>query len=291
MNIIYEIIYWIYQILENTSFLILAALGMAIIYGMMDITNMAQGEFMLVGAYTTVLLVNKCGVPFIIAILCGTAATALLGYICDRIIFRKLYGRSLDSIVVSWGISIMLQQIIYIMFGPDIAGIDTPLGSFKIGNISYSWYRILLMVIAASVVAALAVLFKNTKFGLHSRATMQNREIASTFGVNTYKMNSMTFMLGSALAGLVGALYAPLMGLTPTYGTNFLVESFVTVVVGGANPLAGTVLAGTGLGIVDGSLSILGGTFVGRIGILLIAIVSIRILPKGFSGLVDKRRR
>ena len=96
-------------------------------------------------------------------------------------------------------------------------------------------------------------------------------------------------MLGSALAGLVGALYAPLMGLTPTYGTNFLVESFVTVVVGGANPLAGTVLAGTGLGIVDGSLSILGGTFVGRIGILLIAIVSIRILPKGFSGLVDKR--
>ena len=150
------------------------------------------------------------------------------------------------------------------------------------------------MIIAASVVAALAVLFKNTKFGLHSRATMQNREIASTFGVNTYKMNSMTFMLGSALAGLVGALYAPLMGLTPTYGTNFLVESFesfVTVVVGGANPLAGTVLAGTGLGIVDGSLSILGGTFVGRIGILLIAIVSIRILPKGFSGLVDKRRR
>ena len=291
MNIIYEIIYWIYQILENSSFLILAALGMAIIYGMMDITNMAQGEFMLVGAYTTVLLVNNCGVPFVIAIFCGTAATALLGYICDRTIFRKLYGRSLDSIVVSWGISIMLQQIIYIMFGPDIAGIDTPLGSFKIGNISYSWYRIILMIIAASVVAALAILFKNTKFGLHSRATMQNREIASTFGVNTYKMNSMTFMLGSALAGLVGALYAPLMGLAPTYGTNFLVESFVAVVVGGANPLAGTVLAGTGLGIVDGSLSILGGTFVGRIGILLIAIVSIRVLPKGFSGLVDKRRR
>lgn len=291
MDILYEIIYWIYQILENSSFLILAAVGMAIIYGMMDITNMAQGEFMLVGAYTTVLLVNNCGLNFILAIIVGTGATALLGYVCDRIIFRKLYGRSLDSIVVSWGISIMLQQIIYILFGPDIPGIETPLGSFKIGNISYSRYRLILMLIAALVVLLLAVLFKKTKFGLHSRATMQNREIASTFGVNTYRMNSLTFMLGSALAGLVGALYAPLMGLTPTYGTNFLVESFVTVVVGGANPLIGTVLAGAGLGVVDGSLSILGGTFVGRIGILLIAIVTIRVLPRGFSGLVDKRRR
>lgn len=284
----YDVIYFIYQFLVSTSFLILAALGMAIIYGMMDITNMAQGEFMMLGAYTTVLLVNRAGCPFVLAVLCGTVVTALFGGLCDRLIIRRLYGRTLDSIVVTWGISIILQQLIYILFGPDLEGISTPFGSFKIGSVSYSVYRIMLIGIAVVLVLGFYLLFKLTKFGLHSRATMQNREIASAFGVNTYKINSLTFMLGSALAGLVGSLYAPLMGITPTMGTNFLTESFVTVVVGGANPLAGTVLAGTGLGLVEGTLSIFYGTFIGRIGILLIAILSIRILPNGFSGLVER---
>ena len=277
MQVGYDVIYFIYQFLVSTSFLILAALGMAIIYGMMDITNMAQGEFMMLGAYTTVLLVNRAGCPFMLAVLCGTVVTALFGGLCDRLIIRRLYGRTLDSIVVTWGISIILQQLIYILFGPDLEG-----------SVSYSVYRIMLIGIAVVLVLGFYLLFKLTKFGLHSRATMQNREIASAFGVNTYKINSLTFMLGSALAGLVGSLYAPLMGITPTMGTNFLTESFVTVVVGGANPLAGTVLAGTGLGLVEGTLSIFYGTFIGRIGILLIAILSIRVLPNGFSGLVER---
>lgn len=289
MAVANNVIYFIYQILVSTSFLVLAALGMAIIYGMMDITNMAQGEFMMIGAYTTVLLVNRAGCPFILAILCGMAATALLGFVCDKLIFRRLYGRTMDSIVVSWGISILLQQLIYIIFGPDLPGISTPLGSFMIGQTSYSIYRIILIAVAVVLVFGTYLLFKLTRFGLHSRATMQNREIASTFGVNTYKINSLTFMLGSALAGLVGSLYAPLMGITPTIGTNFLVESFVTVVVGGANPLVGTVLASGSLGLVQGTMSIFYGTFIGRIGILVIAILSIRVLPKGFSGLVEKR--
>lgn len=285
----YDVIYFIYQFLVSSSFLILAAIGMAIIYGMMDITNMAQGEFMMIGAYTTVLLVNRGNCPFVIAVLAGTVMTTSLGWFCDRVIIRRLYGRTMDSIVVTWGISIILQQLIYIVFGPDLAGISTPLGSFKIGQISYSIYRLLLIGVATVLVVGCFLLFRLTKFGLHSRATMQNREIASTFGVNTNRINSLTFMLGSALAGLVGSLYAPLMGITPTIGTNFLVESFVTVVVGGANPLAGTILAGTGLGLVEGTLSIFYGTFIGRIGILLIAILTIRVLPNGFSGLVEKR--
>lgn len=288
MSILYDIINFLYQFLDSTTFLILAALGMAIIYGMMDITNLAQGEFMMVGAYVTVLLVNKASIPFILAVICGTLATVVLGAICDVLVFRRLYGRTMDSIVVSWGISILLSQLIYLIFGPDLAGIKTPLGAIKIGATSYSVYRILLMVIAAILIMAMYFLFKRTKFGLHSRATMQNREIASTFGINTNKMNSLTFMLGSGLAGLVGGLYAPLMGITPSYGTNFLVSSFVTVVVGGTNPLAGTLLAGSGLGLVQGSLQYAYGTFIGNIGILLIAILVIRILPNGFTGIIDK---
>ncbi len=287
MEVLYSVTYFLYQFLESTSFLILAALGMAIIYGMMDITNLAQGEFMMVGAYVTVLLVNRASVPFVIAIIGGTIVTAILGFLCDKLIFRRLYGRTMDSIVVSWGISIILCQLIYIIFGPDLPGIQTPLSSVNFGGTSYSIYRIILMLIAALLVFSIYLLFKCTKFGLHSRATMQNREIASTFGVNTDRINSATFMLGSALAGLVGSLYAPLMGITPTYGTNFLVQSFVTVIVGGANPIAGTVLAGAGLGLVEGWLSILYGTFIGKIGILVIAILAIRVLPKGFSGIVE----
>lgn len=291
MEIIYKLIFFLYQFLECGSFLILASLGMAIIYGMMDITNLAQGEFMMIGTYTTVILVNQMGCPFVVAVLCGMIVTALFGFVCDKLIFRRLYGRTMDSIVVSWGISIILCQLIYIIFGPDMSSIEPPLNSIKIGGTSYSIYRLLLVVIAALLLLGIWLLFHFTKFGLHSRATMQNREIASTFGVNTNRMNSMTFMLGSGLAGLVGGLYAPLMGITPTIGTNFLTEGFVTVIVGGANPISGTLLAGSALGFVQGVLSIIYGTFIGRIGILLVAIVSIRFLPKGFSGIVDKRRR
>lgn len=279
---------YLYQFLDSFAFLVLAATGMAIIYGMMGITNMAQGELIMIGAYITNLLVCNCGMPFIVGVIGGTIATGFVGLIMDRLVVKRLYDRPLDSVVATWGLSIALSQLIYIIFGPSMPGISIPFGSFKIADKSYSVYKFVLVGIAILLIVILFIVFKYTRFGLHSRATMQNKDIANSLGVNANKMNAGTFMLGSALAGLCGALYLPTMSLTPNYGDSFLVQSFVTVLVGGTDPLTGTVLAGSGLGVVQGSLNLKFNTFYGKIGILIMAIIFIRVLPNGFSGLYNK---
>ncbi len=285
-----EIFAFVYQFIDSFAFLVLAALGMAIIYGMMGITNMAQGELIMIGAYVTDISVCNYGLPLVVGIGLGTIVTGFVGLLMDRLVIKRLYDRPLDSVVATWGLSIAISQLIYIIFGPSMASVSIPFGSFKVAGNSYSYYRLLLIAIALILIVLTYLLFKYTRFGLHSRATMQNREIANSLGVNANKMNAGTFMLGSALAGLCGGLYLPTMSLTPSYGESFLVQSFVTVLVGGADPLLGTVLAGGGLGVVESVLNMKFNTFYGKIGILIMAIIFIRILPNGFSGYYNSVR-
>jgi urea ABC transporter permease protein UrtB len=278
----------IYQFMDNFSFLILSAIGLAIIFGMMGIINLAHGEFIMLGAYITTIAATS-GVPLPIAILLSVLGVGIFGLIVDRLIIHRLYGRTLDSVVATWGISMVMSQGILILFGPTLKGVSTPLGSLSIAGGTYSMYRILLFFIAILILLLMYWLFMHTKFGLHSRATMQKHEIARTMGVNTDKVFSLTFMIGAAFAGLTGGLYAPTMAVSPTFGTGFLMPSFVTVIVGGANPLIGTSLAGGLLGVVNSLLDAVWGTFYGRLGLLFVAIIVIRVLPLGFSGLVEKK--
>lgn len=277
---------YLYMILESASYMVLAAMGMSIIYGMMRMTNLATGQLIMVGAYSTSVFYNWLGLPFPIAILGAMVINAILGWIIETLIIRKLYNRRKDAIVATWGISIFLQQAIYMIFGPTMSSIPVPFGSIEVGNNAYSVYRIVLIGIAILMVFLLYLLFNFTRFGLHARATMQNAEIANTMGVNSKMMNVITFSLGAALAGLTGGLYAPTVAIQPALGGNFMTQSFVTVLVGGVNPLVGTILAGSALGVVNGVLSLKYTTFYGRIGILLAGILFIRFLPDGFSGLV-----
>ncbi|WP_141604467.1 ABC transporter permease subunit [Terrilactibacillus laevilacticus] len=276
-----------YQFMNDFSFLILSAIGLAIIFGMMKIINLSHGEFIMLGAYMTTLF-TKAGMPLILSIFISAIGVGVFGFIIDRLVISHLYGRTLDSVVVTWGISMVLQQGMLVIFGPSLQGVSTPLGSLSIGGSAYSIYRILLFVISFVVLVLLYVIFMNTKFGLYSRATMQNQEIAQSMGVNTNRVYSLTFSLGAAFAGLTGGLYAPTMTISPSFGTSFLMPSFVTVIVGGANPLIGTSLSGGVLGIVNSILDALWGTFYGRLGLLIVAIIVIRILPLGISGLVEK---
>lgn len=275
----------LYQFCDSFSFLVLSAMGLAIIFGMMGIINLAHGEFIMLGAYATTLIASK-GVPLIIAILLGAVLTGIFGLIIDRLIIFRLYKRPLDSVVATWGISLILSQGMLVLMGPSLKGISTPFGSFTLGGEKYSVYRIVLTVISLLLVALVYYIFVHTKFGLNARATMQKNDIASSLGVNTNKMYAITFMIGSAIAGLAGGLYAPTMSITPTFGNNFMMQSFVTVIVGGANPLIGTVISAGALGIVNSVLSMFYGTFAGRVGLLIVAIIFIRVCPKGFSGLV-----
>lgn len=265
-------------------------MGLSIIFGMMGIINLAHGEFIMLGAYITTFFATN-GVPLPLAILLGSLGTGVFGFIIDRLIISHLYSRPLDSVVATWGISLVMCQGMRVLFGSSIAGTSTPLGSFTVDGTKYSIYRMVLTVVAILLVVGVYLLFMHTKLGLHARATMQKNEIASSLGVNSNKMYALTFAFGSALAGLCGGLYAPTMSITPDMGSNFMMESFVTVIVGGTNPLVGTVLAGGALGIVRSALESFYGTFVGRIGLLIVAIIFIRLVPKGFSGLAESIRR
>ncbi len=278
----------LYQFLDSFSFLILSAIGLAIIFGMMRIINLAHGEFMMLGAYIT----SACylaGIPLLFAIILGAIGVGIFGLIIDRLVICHLYGRPLDSVVATWGISLIMTQGFLILLGATFEGPSTPLGSFVVGDRNYSVYRILLVFIAISLLIFMYWIFMHTKFGLKSRATMQNNEMASSLGTNTKRMNTITFMVGSMFAGLAGGLYAPTMAITPSFGSAFLMESFITVLVGGANPLIGTVVSGGALGVVNSGLSYLYGTFIGRVGLLIVAILFIRLWPFGFSGLIEKK--
>lgn len=265
-------------------------MGLSIIFGMMGIINLAHGEFIMLGAYITTFFATN-GVPLPLAIILGTLGTGVFGFIMDRLIISRLYSRPLDSVVATWGISLVMCQGMRVLFGSSIPGTSTPLGSFSVGGTKYSVYRMVLTGIAILLVIGVYFLFMHTRIGLHARATMQKNDIASSLGVNSNRMYALTFAFGSALAGLCGGLYAPTMSITPDIGSNFMMESFVTVIVGGTNPLVGTVLAGGALGVVRSALEMFYGTFIGRIGLLIVAIIFIRLVPKGFSGLAESIRK
>lgn len=285
-----EIFSFVYQFADVFAFLILSAAGLAIVFGMMGVINMAHGEFIMCGAYVTVGLVHA-GLPLPLAQACGTVAAGLIGVAVEWTIVRKLYKRPLDSLLATWGLSLIVTQGMLLVFGSSLAGIGTPEGSFSIGAYTFSTYRIVLFACAIAVLGVIYVIFMRTRFGVHARATMQNASIAQATGVKVGNIYALSFGIGAALAGFCGAMYAPTMTLMPTMGASFLVESFVTVVVGGANVLLGTAPAGILLAMVRTGLNGWGGQIIGQIGMLLAVIVVIRILPEGLSGWFGRRTR
>jgi len=268
---------------------VLAACGLAVIFGMMGVINLAHGEFIMCGAYVSVAAA-RAGLPLPLAILVGALASGLVGMLVERVVIRHLYERPLDTIVATWGISLIATQGTLIVLGSTMQGMGTPFGSFQVGAYSYSLYRVVLFVSALAVLAALYALFNWTRFGVLARATIQVPHMAAALGVDTRLVYSLTFGLGAALAGLAGGLYAPTMTLVPTMGATFIMEAFVTVVVGGADVFLGTAPAAAILALVKAGMTSWQGQLFGQIGLLMTVIVVIRVLPKGISGFLLRER-
>jgi branched-chain amino acid transport system permease protein len=241
------------------------------------------------GAYVTVTLA-KAGLPLVAAVIGGALAAGAAGVVLERLVIRHLYHRPLDTIVATWGISLIVSQGTLILIGPSLADVSTPLGSVQIGSLSYSIYRFVLMGVAVAILAALYVFFNLTRFGVMARATIQVPHMAEALGVNTRLIYSATFGIGAALAGATGGLYAPTMTLVPTMGSQFIMEAFVTVVVGGADVFLGTAPAGATLGLVKAAMTTWQGQLFGQIGLLIAVIAVIRVLPRGISGLILRER-
>jgi branched-chain amino acid transport system permease protein len=278
-----------YQVADVFAFLVITAAGLAIIFGMMGIINMAHGEFITCGAYVTTLAV-RAGAPLFVGIAFGALAAGLLGVVLERLIVRRFYNRPIDSLVATWGISLILTQGALLLLGSAWTSVGTPLGSVALGGYSFAVYRIVMVAVAAALLVGLYLLFTFTRFGVHARATMQNPGMARALGVPVERIYCQTFGLGAALAGLAGGLYAPTLTLSPTMGTGFVVEAFVTVVVGGADVLAGTAPASIVLATIRAACTAAYGQVYGLIGLLITVCIVIRVLPDGFSGWLARRR-
>ncbi|PSP95129.1 urea ABC transporter, permease protein UrtB [Halobacteriales archaeon QS_4_62_28] len=293
-----------FRVYYAVSFIVLAAIGLAIIFGIMGVINLAHGEFILVGAYATTLSVTKLGVPLPAGMLVGALVTALFGLVVERVIIsgyvpnwigqqtvgrdliKPFYDRLADSMVATFGLSLIMVQGARIVFGNSINQIGVPFGS----TAGYPDYRIALVGITAGVLAVVYLLFTRTDFGTRVRATMQDEQTAMALGINTERTYMLTFAIGSGLAGFTGALFAPLLSMQPTLGSQFLVEAFVAVVVGGASVVVGTSLSGLMLGPIDALFSDEFGEFAGRIALLVAAMLALRFLPGGITGVVDRLR-
>ncbi|MCG1004716.1 MULTISPECIES: urea ABC transporter, permease protein UrtB [Halobacterium] len=279
----------LFQVADSFAFIVLAAVGLAVIFGMMGVINLGHGEFIMVGAYGTTLTANA-GLPLPLAMALGVLVTAVMGFVIERTVVQHLYDRLLDSMVATWALGLILTQGARILFGNSIPQVSTPLGYIQYGPYSYSTYRVLLAVIALLVLLGLYLVFTRTEFGIRARATIQNPDTAQALGVNTERMYTSTFVVGSGLAGLTGALYAPTLTVVPGMGSSFLVEAFISVVIGGPSVLLGTTLSGGLLGVINSLFTNLYGTFFGQIAMLLTAIVAIRILGDGLTGLANDIR-
>lgn len=274
------------SVLTSVAILILVSLGLAVIFGLMRIVNMAHGEFVMIGAFTVITLVRGSGLPIWLAMLIAPVVSAIIGVIVEVLLIRPLYGRRLvDTLLVTFGVSLIMFQLAVDIFGTTSPGIQTPLGSIKIGDYAFSVYSAIFLPLAAvGVMVLLYLIFKRTRYGLLARATAQNPEMASSLGVYARRVNIYTFALGCALAGLSGALIAPIVAVSPSMGQNYVAQAFMTVVTGGPAFLVGTAAASALLGSIANIVSQIFTSLWGLTALFLTAMVLIRFLPNGLSG-------
>ena len=261
----------------------IAAMGLNLIWGVMRVINLAHGELIMLGAYT-VLAVTRATGSIWLGMAAAPVVVALVGVAVERLIIRFLYGRILDTMLATWGLSLVLVQGVTILFGPTTQGLATPLGNFSVGAFSASWYGLFLIVMAALLLAATHLVFKRTRYGLEARAATQLPEMAAALGVDAARSHMITFAFGAALAGTAGALIAPVTGVVPTIGLAFIARAFMTVIVGGPAVLLGTTAAASLLGVFENLVSYLATPFLGQGALLAVAILILRVLPTGLSG-------
>jgi urea transport system permease protein len=283
------------------SILLLAALGLAITYGLMGVINMAHGELIMIGAYATFVVQGlfRQYLPaafdwyLLAALPVAFMASALVGAAMERSVIRFLYGRPLETLLATWGLSLVLMQGVRSLFGAQNVGVENPSwmsgGVVLMGNLTLPWNRIVIIAFALAVLLAVTVLIGKTRLGLFVRGVTQNRPIASCMGVNTARVDTYAFALGSGIAGLAGAALSQVGNVGPDLGQSYIVDSFMVVVLGGVGQLAGTVYAALGLGVLNKFLEGWAGAVLAKIAVLVLIIIFIQKRPQGIFALKGRQ--
>jgi urea transport system permease protein len=272
--------------------LIIAALGLAVIFGVAGVINMAHGEFIMVGAYTAAV-VGELGGNAFLAIPAAFVVVGLLGLVVERSIIQWIYDRPLETLLATWGVGIILQVVIKLIFGPELYYVGAPKvldGGFRvIGLLPFPWYRLFLIGLAIAMLALTYVVLFKTNIGLKVRAVRRNRMITGCLGIDTAKVDMIVFVFGSGLAGAAGAALAPIKTVSPPMGFPYAVDSFMVLVLGGVGNLLG-VVAGSGLiGIGENVLSFVYNNVIGKLLVFIMIVLAIRLWPRGLFGYHERR--
>lgn len=278
------------------SVLLLAAIGLAITFGVMGVINMAHGEMVMIGAYTTFVVqeVIRTRYPalfdysLLIAVPLAFLVAGAIGVLIERSIIRFLYGRPLETLLATWGLSLVLQQAVRTMFGPTNREVGNPSwmsGAFDLGQITITYNRLWILVFTLAVFMILLAMLRYTALGLEMRAVTQNRRMAASMGIATSRVDALTFGLGSGIAGIAGVALSQIDNVSPNLGQSYIIDSFMVVVFGGVGNLWGTLVGAFTLGIANKFLEPVAGAVLGKIAILVLIILFIQKRPRGLFAL------
>jgi urea transport system permease protein len=278
------------------SVLLLAAIGLAITFGVMGVINMAHGEMVMLGAYTTYVVQDLIrtynpalfGYSLLIAFPLAFIVAGSVGIVIERTVIRFLYGRPLETLLATWGISLILQQAVRSAFGPTNKEVGNPAwmsGAFELGGLTITYNRLWIIVFTLAVFAGLLGILRFSRLGLEMRAVTQNRAMAASMGIRTARIDALTFGLGSGIAGIAGLALSQIDNVSPNLGQGYIIDSFLVVVFGGVGNLWGTLVAAFTLGIANKFLEPFAGAVLGKIAILVFIILFIQKRPRGLFAL------
>jgi urea transport system permease protein len=268
--------------LSSASILLIATLGLAVVFGLMGVINLAHGEFIMMGAYSA-LTATQLGIPFILAIPVAVLVTMVFGALVEIIIIRRLYGRLFDTMLATWGLSLALYQGAVLIFGSVSPGIGMPQINFNVGDYTLAAYPIFMILVAVVMLAGIYVLLTRTVYGMKARAAIQVPDMARAIGIDSARTNTLTFAIGCGLAGFAGAILLPIVPATPSMGFAFVIKAFLTVVIAGPVTLAGSALAAIGVGTGASVVASFMTSVAGDLFFFILTVVLLRLYPLGVS--------
>ncbi len=272
------------EMLYSVASLILVSSGLAVVFGMMKVINLAHGEFMMMGGYATITAVNLGVNIFLAMLVIAPLVVGLIGLAVERLVIRHLYGRLVDTMLATWGLSLFFIGLATMIFGNTTTGISTPIPGFAIGNYQVNGYNFFIIVVAILLLVGMLAILKGTRAGLIARGTMQRADMAAALGYSPDRIYMATFFCGSALSGLAGAVLAPLVGLVPTSGGAYIAKAFITVIAGGPSLIAGLFSSAGFFGVVNQVFTFAISPVIGEVALLVAAVVLLRVLPQGITG-------
>ena len=269
------------------SVLLLAALGLALTFGQMGVINMAHGEFMMAGAYTAFAVqkvVSDAGLSLLVSLVIGFLVGGLLGLLLEVTLISRMYTRPLDTLLVTFGVALVLQQLARDIFGAPNVDVRAPAwlsGAVSVLGVDVPKTRVFILGLSIACVIALSLVLKLTPLGRRIRATVQNRDLAETSGISTRATDRLTFFIGSGVAGIAGVALTLLGSIGPTLGTNYIVDAFLVVVVGGIGQLKGAVIAAFALGLLQATIEYSSTASIAKVLVFVVIVAFLQVRPQG----------